>query len=180
MNRLEFYLSQLKKYGKQTFYVNNYVYKPEYLTVGKCENIAKGVIFAPQGFGYIDIDGKNEHIPHSGKIVIGDNVTIHENTVIVRATADDGVTSIGDNTKIDTFCHIAHNVKIGRNCLIISGAKIGGSATIGDNVYIGLGALIRNKITIGDGAFIGMGAVVVSDVKPKTVVVGNPAKELGK
>lgn len=71
-------------------------------------------------------------------------------------------------------------MKIGKNCLIVSGAKIGGSVEIGDNVYIGLGALIRNKIKIGDGAFIGMGAVVVKDVLPKTVVVGNPAKELGK
>ena len=178
MNRLQFYYSQLKKYGKQTFYVNNYVHKPEFVKVGKCENISKGVIFAPQGFGYIEVDGKNEHIPHSGRILIGDNVTIHENTVIVRATSDEGVTSIGNGTKIDTFVHIAHNVKIGENCLIISGAKIGGSCEIGNNVYIGLGALIRNKIKIGDNSIIGMGAVVVKDVPANVTVIGNPAKIL--
>lgn len=58
MNRLEFYLSQLKKYGRKPFYINNYVHKPDFVKIGKCENIAKGVIFAPQGFGYIDIDAK--------------------------------------------------------------------------------------------------------------------------
>jgi acetyltransferase-like isoleucine patch superfamily enzyme len=41
---------------------------------------------------------------------------------------------------------------------------------------IGSGATIMCGITIGEGAIIGAGAVVTKDVKPFTVVAGNPAK----
>ena len=52
-------------------------------------------------------------------------------------------------------------------------------------MYVGTGALIKNgtkenPIKIGDGAIIGMGAVVTKNVKSKSVVVGNPAKEIDK
>ena len=146
---------------------------------GKCY-IHPKVEFAGCGFGYETINGKRLLIPHTGSIVIGNDVHIHAYTVVCPGTGDNDETVIGEGTKIDTRCHIAHNVKIGKNCLITSGVIIGGSAQIGDDVYIGIGALIRNKVKIGKGAIIGMGAVVVSDVAEGITVVGNPAKPLEK
>lgn len=138
------------------------------------------VVFATHGFSYEKIDGKWLLIPHTGKIIIGNDVHIHPYTVVCPGTGDNDETRIGDNTNIDTRCHIAHNVKIGKNCLITSGVTIGGSAQIGDDVYIGIGAIIRNKVKIGNGACIGMGAVVVADVPEGITVVGNPAKPFEK
>jgi len=43
---------------------------------------------------------------------------------------------------------------------------------------IGSGAIIRGGITIGEKAMVGAGAVVTRDVRPYTVVVGNPARYL--
>ncbi|KKN59935.1 hypothetical protein LCGC14_0536850 [marine sediment metagenome] len=103
-------------------------------------------------------------------------VEIFSGTNIVRPTLDD--TRIGEGTKIDYNCHIAHNVNIGKHCLIIAGTILGGSVTIGDNCYLGIGCMIKNKVKIGNNVTIGVGAVVLEDVKDNYVMVGNPAKFL--
>nr|MBF4390825.1 N-acetyltransferase [Vibrio anguillarum] len=35
-------------------------------------------------------------------------------------------------------------------------------------------------VTIGEGALVGAGSVVTKDVKPFTIVAGNPAREIEK
>jgi acetyltransferase-like isoleucine patch superfamily enzyme len=47
---------------------------------------------------------------------------------------------------------------------------------INDDVWIGHGAIIIAGVTIGEGAVIAAGSVVTKDVKPYTIVGGNPAK----
>jgi len=47
---------------------------------------------------------------------------------------------------------------------------------IGNDVWIGANVTILGGVTIGDGAVIGAGSVVTKDVKPYSIVVGNPAK----
>ncbi len=47
---------------------------------------------------------------------------------------------------------------------------------VGKGAGIGSGATIMCGLNIGDGAIVGAGAVVTKDVKPHTVVAGNPAK----
>lgn len=45
---------------------------------------------------------------------------------------------------------------------------------------IGAGAVIVCGVTIGENALVGAGAVVTKDVRPGTVVVGNPAHEISR
>ena len=47
---------------------------------------------------------------------------------------------------------------------------------IGNDVWIGEGAFIKAGVEIGDGAIVGMGSVVTKNVKPYSIVAGNPAK----
>lgn len=173
MKREEFAKAQINKYPQKNLILSDI---PDWVQVGYNVHIAKGVNFSPRGFGYIKIDGKYKHIPHSGRVVIEDNVEIFEGVNIVRATADDGITYIRNGTKINSGCHIAHNVHIGENCLIMAGVIISGSAKIGNNCQIGIGAMIRNKIEIGDNVIIGMGSVVVKNIKKGSTVWGNPTK----
>lgn len=51
---------------------------------------------------------------------------------------------------------------------------------IGSDVWIGNDVKIMDGITIGDGAIIGMGSIVTKDIKPYTINVGIPAREIGK
>jgi acetyltransferase-like isoleucine patch superfamily enzyme len=49
---------------------------------------------------------------------------------------------------------------------------------IGRGVFVGARAIILKGVTIGDRAIIGAGAVVTRNVPPRTVVAGNPAREI--
>src|SRR5690606_15060402 len=51
---------------------------------------------------------------------------------------------------------------------------------IEDYVWIATNAMILPGVTIGKGAVVGAGSVVSKDVKPYTVVVGNPALPTSK
>jgi serine O-acetyltransferase len=98
--------------------------------------------------------GPGLYLPHSGTIVVGTGSVVGRN------------------------CTIAHNVTIGHAGGRTRSAS--GSPVIGDRVYIGPGAIIIGPITVGNDALIGAGAVVVKSVPPRGVVVGNPAKLLGR
>jgi acetyltransferase-like isoleucine patch superfamily enzyme len=55
-----------------------------------------------------------------------------------------------------------------------------GDVIIGNDVWIGYGATILSGIKICDGAVVGAMAVVTRDVEPYCIVVGNPARTIGK
>ena len=53
-----------------------------------------------------------------------------------------------------------------------------GDTVIGNDVWIGQNVTIMPGVKIGDGAIIATNSTVVKDVKPYTIVGGNPAKEI--
>ncbi|MBE9224968.1 Vat family streptogramin A O-acetyltransferase [Phormidium sp. LEGE 05292] len=107
---------------------------------------------------------------------------------------------IGDKLIIGKFCAIARNVKF-----IMNGANhkmsafstypfnifgngwervtpepselpFKGDTVIGNDVWIGYEAAIMPGVKVGDGAIIAAKSVVTKDVKPYTIVGGNPAQ----
>ena len=51
---------------------------------------------------------------------------------------------------------------------------------IGKDALIGRGSVIFPGVTVGEGAIVAVNSVVISDIKPWTVVMGSPAKVIGK
>jgi len=49
-----------------------------------------------------------------------------------------------------------------------------------DDVWIGFNAIVLKGVRIGRGAVVGAGSVVTKEIPPFTVVVGNPARVVGK
>ncbi|HEX3959159.1 MAG TPA: DapH/DapD/GlmU-related protein [Trebonia sp.] len=48
--------------------------------------------------------------------------------------------------------------------------------TIGENVWVGYGATIMPGVTLGDQAIIGAASVVTTDIPPRALAAGNPAR----
>ena len=119
-----------------------------------------------------------EKFPHHGKVVIENDVEIFANCSIARGSLSD--TIIGQGTKIETSCHIAHNVTIGKDTELRAGTIVGGSTTIGNNCWLGLNSTIKNKIKIGDHVIVGSGSSVIYDIVDEDIVAGVPAKSIKK
>lgn len=147
--------------------------------IGRNVTINAGTVIGSDGFGYErNEEGQLERFPHIGGVIIEDNVDIGANACIDRGTLGD--TIIKEGAKIDNQVHIAHNIVVGRDAAVIAHAMVGGSVRIGDRAWLAPSASVMDRISIGADSIIGLGAVVLKDVPDKTVVVGNPARELKK
>ncbi len=139
--------------------------------------IKEGVVIGGDGFGFEhDESGNLFRFPQLGSVVIGNNVEIGSNSCIDRGAFSD--TIIGDYTKIDNLCHIAHNNSIGKNCVVTAGTIISGSNTIGDNVWFGPNSSVRDWCKIESNSFIGIGSSVIKRVKEGNKVFGVPAAKI--
>ena len=145
------------------------------VTLGKGCDIKAGAVLGGAGFGFeIDEEGNKFRFPQIGRLIIGDDVEIGANTCIDRGALSDTV--IGDHTKINNLCHIAHNNQIGHNVTITGCVNVSGSSIIDDNVWIAPNATVRGFIHLGEGCTLGMGAVATKDIPSGETWVGNPAK----
>ena len=91
-----------------------------------------------------------------GNLRIGDSVRIAAGTIIIPA-----------NHRFDRT-----DIPIWRQGVDRLGIEIG------SDVWIGSNANILDGVTIGDGVVVGAGAVVTSNIEPRTVVGGVPARVL--
>lgn len=147
--------------------------------MGKGCVIKAGAVLGGAGFGYEkDEEGNRFRFPQIGQLIMGDYVEVGSNTCIDRGALAD--TIIGDHTKINNLCHIAHNNKIGKNVMITGCVNISGSNIIDDYAWIAPNSSIRGWVHIGERATVGMGAVVVKDIPAGETWVGNPARKFEK
>lgn len=134
--------------------------------------------------------GKNFKTGHHVLIrennVIGDNVSIGSNSVIEHHV------KIGNNVRmhsqvfIPEYSVLEDNCWIGPNVVLTnayhpkcySAKECLKGPTIKRNAKIGANVTILPRVIVGENALIGAGAVVVSDVKPNSVVAGNPARKI--
>ncbi len=114
------------------------------------------------------------HCDNGKNIRVGDDFLANYNvTILDRAavTIGDGVL-IAPGAVITTVNHALDPEK--RRANVCTALPV----TIGSNVWIGANCTILPGVTIGDGAVIAAGAVVRSDVPPRAVVGGIPARVL--
>ncbi len=138
----------------------------------------------------ITYKGKSPQISNSAHVfdgahLIGD-VTLEDNVgVWFNATlrADMAPIVVGENTNIqdNSVVHtdegqpttIGKNVTVGHNAIIHA-------ATVEDEALIGMGSIILNGAVIEKNVLVAAGCVVPPGkrIKARTLVVGNPAKEI--
>ena len=148
----------------------------ERCTIGRWVILHSNVVIGTDGFNYRQsTDGhKLVKIPHLGTVEIHDDVEVGAGTCVDRAKF--GATVIGEGTKIDNLCQIAHNCVIGRCCVLAAMVGLAGSVVIEDGAQLGGAVGVRDHITIGAGARILARAAIMTDVPPGVSWGGYPAQ----
>lgn len=140
------------------------------------------------------IIGENTHIrseilifPYGGQIKIGSNCYLGKNTTIWSASS----ISIGDGVLISHGCNIidtnSHETDFRERVRSYKLMLEEGHPKIKPNVeakpiiiedfsWISFGVTILKGVNIGKGAIVAANSVVTKDVKPFTIVAGNPAR----
>lgn len=116
--------------------------------IGDHVTLLAGVHIGQSGFGVVVGPDGPEDIPHWGRVILGDHVSIGAGSCVDRGAFED--TCIGARTKIDNLCQIAHNVVLGENVRIASFTGISGSCTVGNNTVMGGGVGIADHKSVGN------------------------------
>ena len=157
-------------------YLAGRVYIAHGVRVGRKAIIQAGSVIGSDGFGYVPASGQYVKIPHTGTVVLEDEVEIGANCAIDRGTF--GETRIGRGTKLDNLIHIAHNVQIGRNTVIAAQTGISGSTRIGNNVKIAGQVGFVGHIEVGDNTSFGAQSGISKSVPAGQTLFGYPAKDI--
>jgi len=99
-------------------------------------------------------------------VEIGDNTTIREFVTINRGTKARGKTTVGNNSLIMAYCHIAHDCDV-RNCVImVNGASLAGEVIIDDFAILSAACLIHQFVSIGKHVMMSGGSKTGKDCPP--------------
>ena len=110
---------------------------------------------------------------------IGARTVIREYVSIHRGTGNNAVTSVGDDTLLLAYVHVAHNCRIGNHVTMSNLAQAAGQVVIEDYAGIGGMAGIHQDVRIGRYAFVGGYCKLGRDVPPFFLVDGNPPEVYG-
>ncbi|MEK5256448.1 acetyltransferase [Paenibacillus sp. FSL F4-0125] len=111
------------------------------------------------------------------KAIIGDHNRIGEGLIAYPNSCITANVVIGDFVTL-LSSGIGHDAIVGDYSTISSYCDITGGVKIGKRVFLGSHVTIVPGRKIGDDAFLGAGSVVVTHIKEKTKVMGNPAKKI--
>lgn len=140
-------------------------------TIGEDCNIYAGVTVGlePQDLSY-----KGE--PTGVKM--GDRITIREYATIHRATKE-GFTTVGDDSFLMAYVHIAHNCQVGKGVIMANAASLAGYVEVGDYTVMSGFVIIHQNVRIGRMCMLsGMTGTRV-DLPPFTNLDGRPAMVRG-
>jgi UDP-3-O-[3-hydroxymyristoyl] glucosamine N-acyltransferase len=146
--------------------------------IGDEVQIFAGAVIGEAGFGVARGPNGPVDVPQFGRVILQDRVVIGANSTVDRGAFDD--TMIGEDTKLDNLCQVAHNVVIGRGGVFAAYAGVSGSTRIGDGVTMGGRVGVADHLTVGDGATLAAGAALMHDVPAGETWGGYLAKPVGQ
>lgn len=110
---------------------------------------------------------------------IGNNVTIREYCTLNRGTKANNKTTIGDNTLIMAYSHVAHDCIIGEHVVLANNATLAGHIEIGNHAIVGGMVAVHQFTNIGESAYIAGGSLVRKNVPPFVKVAREPLSYAG-
>ena len=144
--------------------------------VGDNVTILAGARIGETGFGVLVGPHGAEDAPHFGRVIVQDHATIGANSCIDRGVFED--TIVGERTKIDNLCQIAHNVVLGRGVIVAAFGGISGSVRVGDGSMLGGRVGIADHVKVGERVSLAASAGLFRDVESGETWGGTPAKPI--
>jgi UDP-N-acetylglucosamine acyltransferase len=122
-----------------------------------------------------DLKFKGEHTT----VEIGEGTTIREYTTINRGTTQSYKTTVGKNSFIMSYVHLAHDCHVGNGVILVNSVQLAGHVTVGDKAIIAGQSAAHQFVKIGQYSFVGGCSRISQDVPPYVKAVGNPIKLYG-
>ena len=141
--------------------------------IGQGCKIKPSAVIGGAGFGVTGDENGMLDIPHLGRVIIGDRVSIGSQSCVDRGQIGD--TILGNDVKLDNLVQIAHNCTIGDGTVIAGHSGIAGSCTVGKGVQMGGNVGLADHITVGDGVSIAARSGVMNNIPDGEVWAGIPA-----
>ena len=136
-------------------------------------------------------------VTNLGRMTIGDRVQLVSTIATLELVSDrEGLLEIGERTLVNFGCSLVatDHVQIGAHCHIGPYTMMldndyhrveperrlerppSKPIIVGENVWIGARVIVMSGVTIGKDSCVGAGSVVTSDVPPRSLVAGVPAR----
>ncbi|WP_019961849.1 UDP-3-O-(3-hydroxymyristoyl)glucosamine N-acyltransferase [Woodsholea maritima] len=144
--------------------------------IGKQCEIGSGSVIGEIGFGLAYEKGELLTLPHVGRVIIEDYVTLGANATVDRGMFDDTQLKMG--CRIDNLCHIAHNCVIGEYAVMAAFAGISGSVSVGAGAQFGGRVGVADHLSIGQGARLAADSAVMRDIPAGETWAGSPAQPI--
>ncbi len=147
--------------------------------------LACAVVFAGTRLGRDVIVGDQACVRE--RCTIGDEVVVGRGALVENDTSVGARTRIQANAYVTAYSELEEDVFVAP-CVVTTNDNFMGRTearlelmkgpTIRRGARIGGGAVLLPGVEIGEEAFVGAGAVVLRDVPARSVVVGNPARQI--
>lgn len=110
---------------------------------------------------------------------VGDNTTIRECVTINKGTTDKMKTSLGSNSLVMAYSHLAHDAFVGSNVILANNATIAGHVVIDDFAILEGIVAVQQFVHIGAHCFITGGSLVRKNVPPYIKAAREPLSYSG-
>ena len=138
--------------------------------VGDRVLLCTGAVVGSPGFG-LDASGR---VPHLGRAVIEDDVTVGAHTCIDRGSLDDTLVSRGAH--IDNLVQVGHNAYVGPGVVICAQVGLCGGARVEAGAVLAGQSAVNEYTTVGAGARVAGQSAVTRSVAGGADYSGNPAE----
>lgn len=112
-------------------------------------------------------------------VEIGDNVIIREFVTVNKGTEASMKTTIGDNSLLMAYVHIAHDCAIGKNCVLANNANLAGHVEVGDFAILGGATNFQQFTKMGRHVIVSGGCLVNKDIPPFVRAARHPTTYAG-
>lgn len=112
-------------------------------------------------------------------VEIGEGTVIREYSTINRGTSHSYKTTVGRESFIMSYVHLAHDCHVGDGVILANNVQLAGHVTVEDRAIVSGMTAVHQFVRIGTHAFVGGASRVSQDVPPYLKAVGNPMKLYG-